>query len=471
MKTPIIKKPEAGKQASAKQSQVTSEKKTPLDKILEIESGLRVFGEYRLDVIKNQLNINWDKGYIPPNVTAEPGKWTVLTESDVNEIWRMLQHLDTYVSLYTLKNVLASRFPAPYNPLQDYVFHLQDWDGHDYIRDIVNGITLKDNSKENREYLYWTFSKWLTNMVGAWVDGGHVNDYIFLLIGGQNLYKTTFFNNLLPPCLRDFFQGNYNVNELGKDEYIFITVNALISFDDLESLNAKMMGRIKSLTTLRYVSVRRPYAKNSENIPRVASFCGTSNNDMLLADPNGEERRWLAHHVVKMTSLLTNPLNHDGLYSQVYHLYKEGPVNYRFTPEEVKEVNEHNKQYRVVNEADELVSKYFSIPGTTDSSEVLRATEVASYIEIHTRMRIPPTEIGKALKRLKFPSARVDSDNRGYRVHKKEDNEIAAETKFYTDEAIKAEIEAKKSKEPIEQKIDFSADTDVFDSGILPEID
>jgi len=56
--------------------------------------------------------------------------------------------------------------------------------------------------------------KWLVGMVAGWVDPSVVNNVILVLIGEQGSYKTTWFNYLLPPELRQYFYTKTNANRM-----------------------------------------------------------------------------------------------------------------------------------------------------------------------------------------------------------------------------------------------------------------
>ena len=53
-------------------------------------------------------------------------------------------------------------------------------------------------------------------MVAGWIDETVVNNVILVLIGEQGSYKTTWFNNLLPPELSGYFYTKTNANKMGR---------------------------------------------------------------------------------------------------------------------------------------------------------------------------------------------------------------------------------------------------------------
>ncbi|MCQ2243381.1 MAG: virulence-associated E family protein [Bacteroidaceae bacterium] len=464
MQHPTIKnslprgKQKKGSAASSAKKAVET-KATDVNVVAQIQDYLDSAGEYRLNICLNRLDIKWKEGMVPETLTdVKAGCWVALTNQDVNDLWRRMRLSGLKVKLNEVQNILGSRFVPEYNPLVEYINSLPEWDGHDYIRDIVDGIVLKEDTPENRDYLYWTLKKWLVNMVGSWTKYEHVNDYIFMFIGGQGTFKTTFFNNLLPKELREYFLGRFSLDNINKDGYISLGESALINIDDISSIPSSKIGKIKNLTSLNYIKERRPYAPNAERIPRTASFVATSNVANILNDLTGEERRWLVHEIKSMTSLLTSPPNYQGLYSQTFALFKADSSNYLFSPEEVKAVNEHNKNFRTVSSEEEQILTYFSMPSAGEIANVYTSSDIASYIAIHSKLNIPANRIGMAMNRLGFEKGRKN-DCKGYRVHVKTPEEQEADFKKEALAEYEAKLAAKEEKKPIEQVLPI-AETD-----------
>lgn len=444
-----------------------SKKGAPKMDVQDIQNFLNSCGEYRYNVTLNRIEVRWSEGCVPDGSNAKEGVWTKLSEIDVNELWRQMSLVADPPKLSIVQNILGSHFCKQYYPLRDYILSLPEWDGHDYIRDIVDAITLKDNSPENRAYFYWTFTKWLVNMIASWMEDWLKNEYVFIIIGPQGCYKTTFFLYLLPRELDDYRLDRFNVNHVTKDDLISMATNGLINIDDVSGLKPSQMGDIKNLTSLTVINLRRPYAKNAESMPRNASFAATSNNIQMLADPNGEERRFLVHEVKVLPSFLTSPPNYTGLYSQVYALYQQSEDNYRFSAEEMATVNEKNKQFRIVNEAEEMIQQYFSVPVVGESQEVVSATEIVSRIAILAKIQLKAIEVGRAMTALGFPVVKRHG-NKGYRVHQLSDDEIKKASDDCILEIAKEEQAAREAILPKEQSLPL--DIDPFENGILPEV-
>ena len=85
-----------------------------------------------------------------------------------------------------------------------YLDHLPPWDGNDHILGMSVSVSVKGEVAEQMLFADY-LKKWLVGMVAGWVDPQVVNNVILVLIGEQGSYKTTWFNYLLPPDLRQYF--------------------------------------------------------------------------------------------------------------------------------------------------------------------------------------------------------------------------------------------------------------------------
>ncbi len=87
--------------------------------------------------------------------------------------------------------VYSNRVPV-YNPLEDFLFNLPEWDGRDRIRPLAQTVPC-DNP-------HWPelFHRWFLNMVAHWrgMDKRYANSVSPLLVGAQGTRKSTLFDFL-----------------------------------------------------------------------------------------------------------------------------------------------------------------------------------------------------------------------------------------------------------------------------------
>ena len=270
---------------------------------------------------------------------------------------------------------------------------------------------MKGDSDE--QILFYEYlKKWLVAMVASWVSAKVVNNVMLVLIGEQGAYKTTWFANLLPPQLRDYFYTKTNSGLVSKDDLLTLAQYGLVCWEELDSMQQKELNKLKAAMTMPSINERAAYARYHENRPHLASFCGTGNNVQFLSDTTGT-RRWLPFEVENIESPLSSPFDYDGIYAQAYALYQQG-FRYWFDRPEIERLQRHNEAYTTSNDEEDLVAEYFRLPRGAETGEFMR-TAVAKQLLSSPGMNISTVALGRAFTHLGFKSATVNH-NRGYYV-------------------------------------------------------
>ena len=104
--------------------------------------------------------------------------------------------------------IINSDFSDSYDPFEEYLRSLPEWDGKtDYIGQLAERIHVShiaDYHHTQEDFKYF-FKKWFVAMVVAWVTNTVVSQTVLIFVGKGGIFKTTFFNMLLPPVLRAYF--------------------------------------------------------------------------------------------------------------------------------------------------------------------------------------------------------------------------------------------------------------------------
>ena len=74
-----------------------------------------------------------------------------------------------------------------------------------------------------------------------------VNHVILVLIGRQGCFKTSFFQNLLPPVLRRYYASKTNSQRLTKDDLFTMTENLLVNFEEIDSMQRSELNQLKAM--------------------------------------------------------------------------------------------------------------------------------------------------------------------------------------------------------------------------------
>jgi hypothetical protein len=270
---------------------------------------------FRYDEILNVLEYHHD------------GKWQMCNE---NNLKTYLQNNNVSYKDNALLAWLGSDEIEPYNALECYFNELEDWDGIDWIGKLCDYVTIEEpneNTNERQEFFTSMMKKHLVRMLRQSFD--HIeNRYVLVFQSDkQRLGKSHFFRwlNPLPDKYRHEMSGNVKID---KDAKLPLTTSFLCLIDEIE-MDKKNISDLKNVISIDSFNIRRPYAKNHETIPRMASFFGTCNSKNYLHDDSNA--RFLSfsvkdidHNYDNHDSDIEPEIPKDKLWAQVYHMYKQG---------------------------------------------------------------------------------------------------------------------------------------------------
>ena len=348
-------------------------------------------------------------------------KWRILQDRDLNTLWSNMS-LTARVSKSDMINVIESDYSPPYNPFTDYLENLPPWQegDKDYIAELAATVKMKEDP-------VMPFSealrKWLVAMIAGWIDEGAVNNVILVFIGRQGAYKTTWFNYLLPPELKQYFYTKANARRMTKDDIIALSQYALICYEELDTMSPSELNQLKAVVTMQYTNERAAYGHYAEQRKHINTFCGTGNNPEFLSDPTGN-RRWLPYEIESILSPREHPFNYEGIYAQAYALYKSD-FRYWFTDEEIEKQNRHNRAFEAPRLEQELVDLYFRKPTEAETGEFVSIARAMQIISCNISQKLSSTKLGRAFNALGFEKMRT-TYNRGYRAIIRTAEEIKA---------------------------------------------
>ena len=370
--------------------------------------------EFRVPEISEYaaMGIKYPTGKTPLDEWRSPDQWFEVKDRLVNSLCSILSKQKD-VNVKKIWQVIDSDFVPLYNPLREYLNRLPPWDeATNPILDLALSVTVKGGPDEQLLF-YACLRKWLVGMVAGWLEEKKVNEEILVLIGEQGIYKTRWFEHLLPPELSDYFNSTSTFGKMDKDEVLSLSQFGLICLDEIDALKSEAMSRLKWAVTTKAADTRKPYAHNSERRIHIASYCGTSNNLQFIDDDSGT-RRWLTFEVESIRSPFEYPIHHKEIFAQAYALYLKG-FHYWFEGKETDIVQLHNQQFEVPKPEQELVSKYYRVPAKGEACEFVSATEIMQTIGGLLINRLTANKLGRAMKAMGFVSVR-SRGQRGYNV-------------------------------------------------------
>ncbi len=370
--------------------------------------------EFRVPEISEYaaMGIRYPTGKTPLDEWRSPDQWFEVKDRLVNSLCSMLSKQKD-VNAKKIWQVIDSDFVPLYNPIREYLNRLPPWDETtNPILDLALSVTVKGGPDEQLLF-YACLRKWLVGMVAGWLEEKKVNEEILVLIGEQGIYKTQWFEHLLPPELSAYFNSTSSFGKMDKDEVLSLSQFGLICLDEIDALKSEAMSRLKWAVTTKTTDARKPYAHNSERRIHIASYCGTSNNLQFIDDDSGT-RRWLTFEVESIRSPLEYPIHHEEIFAQAYRLYLNG-FRYWFEGKETDIVQLHNKRFEVPKPEQDLVGKYYRAPAKGEGCVFVSSTEIMQTIGGLLINRLTPNKLGRVMKNMGFVSVRSRGE-RGYNV-------------------------------------------------------
>ena len=375
-------------------------------------------------------------------------QWQPISDRIVNTLWSQMSSV-MRVNIQDIYRVIESDYVPAFNPFVEYLESLPEWHegDHDYIADLAATVKIKGEqehiespeadsslftlrsslpSQEADSSLFTlrsSLKKWLVGMVAGWISEDVVNNVILVFIGEQGAYKTTWFNYLLPPQLKQYFYTKTNANRMTRDDLLTLAQYGLVCCEELDTMRPAELNQLKAAVTMPSIDERAAYAHFHEHRKHIASFCGTGNNVSFLSDPTGN-RRWLPFEVESIVSPREHPFCYEGIYSQALALYKSG-FTFWFTKEEIQEQNRHNRKFETPRLEHELVDLYFRRPLEHENSMFMTSSRVLQIIGSGITQKLSATRIGMAFSELGFQRVRYHGI-RGYLVMQRTAEEIMA---------------------------------------------
>ena len=289
-----------------------------------------------------------------------------------------------------------------YNPVEEYLYEVGEWDGRDRIRELADKVVCR--------HPHWRdlFYRWFLSMVAHWLgrDKQHGNATTPVLIGPQGFRKSTFCRILLPPELRFGYTDSLDFSSK-RDAERYLGRFFLVNLDEFDQISVNQQAFLKHLLQKPSASIRKPYGTNILEMRRYASFIATSNHSDLLTDLSGN-RRFICVEVTEPID--TNiTINYGQLYAQAVHAVMHGE---RYWLDDADEaiLKESNEEFRQVSPLEHLFLSRFSIASLEEEEgEWMMAMDVFNHLQAGTREKLPIgklSHLGRLLKKWNVPYKR-----------------------------------------------------------------
>ena len=266
-----------------------------------------------------------------------------------------------------IKRFLFSEQIRSHHPFKDYLDSLPEWDGTDRVTMLaarVSGNGMWING----------FHRWMLGMASQWMntDNQCANAVAPLLVSTeQGRCKSTFCSILLPDELQKFYIDKFDLtSESGCEQKL--SLFGLVNMDEFDRYSVRSMATLKNLMQLKKLTFRKSHRSYYSQLPRIASFIGTSNQKELLTDTTGS-RRFLCVEVKEKIDC-TRP-DYAQLYAQLKTELLAGDRCW-FTSEEEKEIQEHNRSFYKHSPEGDVFFRCFRLPEAGEEGDLLSPTEI-----------------------------------------------------------------------------------------------
>ena len=304
-----------------------------------------------------------------------------------------------------VKRFLFSDQIATHHPFKDYIATLPEWDGTDRVTMLAARVSGK---------AMWLngFHRWMLGMVAQWLGypARCANALAPILISAeQGMCKSTFCSILLPEELRGYYTDKFAITSTSGCEQKISTFG-LINMDEFDQYTERMMTLLKNLMQMKKVNYRKCFKAYFSDLPRIASFIGTSNEKSLLTDETGS-RRFLCIEVEKPIDC--SPIDYTQLYAQLKFELESGK-RYWLSKEEEEEIQLHNRAFYRHSPEEEAFFKVFALPKDGEPCTELMSVDIHRILlkRFPVLMRgVKPTKIGRIMTKVGATRIHTDKGN------------------------------------------------------------
>ena len=262
-----------------------------------------------------------------------------------------------------------------YHPFRLYMDELPPWDGIDRLTPLARRVSALP---------LWIkgFHTWMLGLAAQWTGktGVHANSVAPILISAeQGRMKSTFCKSLMPKVLQRYYMDNLKLTSEGQAERL-LSEMGLINLDEFDKYAEKKMPLLKNLMQMSSLHVCKAYQRNFRDLPRIASFIGTSNRFDLMSDPTGS-RRFFCVEVEKPIDC--EGIEHEQIFAQLKAELADGHP-YWFSKETEREIQQNNAPFYRTSSAEDVFFSCFRMDASAEE-KYLQLSAADIYKELKKR--------------------------------------------------------------------------------------
>lgn len=258
------------------------------------------------------------------------------------------------------KAIVAAGRQVVRNEPQEWMDSLK-WDGETRIGASFHKYFGADKSR----YTMDASKNFWISMVARVLEPGCQADNVVMFEGIQGAGKTSAMR-----IIGGKFHAEAGESIKNKDFFLALQGKFLIEIGELDAFSSADITKIKQVVTQRVDRYRSPYARSSEDHPRMCIFAGTS-NEIKLNDHTGARRFW----PIKCGQVIDHGLlqmDRDQLFAEAVALYKEGEPWYKIEGAEAEQ-----EKRRVADVWEDVIFENAGMIENVDMSDVLRWLDIS----------------------------------------------------------------------------------------------